>query len=253
MRDDPFYVGYHPVAPAPIGRFTRRAAVSLVGLVVVAAALLATQRRPSDPSVFEYGIERRLTGRIVEHPYPTLLVSRPGITDRAVAYSRYYLVAEGKHGAEQLVRGLDGQDAALDGSLIYRDGATMLEAHTIEPGAAGAPRRAVPQSHTISLGRQRLVGEIVDSKCYLGVMRPGNGAVHRGCASRCLSGGAPPLLILSDSTGPAAFLLLTGPDGAPLPKDRLLSYVATPVEVRGEVVREGELTLMRAESVVPIP
>jgi hypothetical protein len=58
---------------------------------------------------------------------------------------------------------------------------------------------------------------------------------------------------VSDSTGPAAFLLLTGPDGAPLPRDRLLRYVAVPVEVTGEVVREDELMLMRAESVVPIP
>jgi hypothetical protein len=27
-----------------------------------------------------------------------------------------------------------------------------------------------------------LTGEIVDSKCYLGVMNPGQGKVHRDCA-----------------------------------------------------------------------
>ena len=38
-----------------------------------------------------------------------------------------------------------------------------------------------------------LIGEIVDSKRYLGVMNPGNGKVHRDCAVRCLSGGIPPI------------------------------------------------------------
>jgi len=43
-----------------------------------------------------------------------------------------------------------------------------------------------------SLGTQTLVGEIVDSKCFLGVMNPGQLTTHRACAIRCISGGVRP-------------------------------------------------------------
>ena len=244
-NDSDFYIGYHPIAPTDTARTGRRLIVALVGGAAVLGALIASRQPRADPSVFEYGIERSFEGQIVEHPYPALLVPRPGITDRGVAYSRYLLVAQGKHGAQEIVKGLDGGGAQLKGSLIYRDGQTMVEvAHAASNGAASAA-----SIQTEILGRFTLHGEIVDSKCYLGVMRPGNGAVHRGCATRCLSGGAPPLLIVHDSTGPAAFILLTGPDGAPLPKERLLSLVGTPVVVVGQVLREGAVLLMRADEI----
>ena len=244
-NDSDFYIGYHPIAPTDTARTGRRLIVALVGGAAVLGALIASRQPRADPSVFEYGIERSFEGQIVEHPYPALLVPRPGITDRGVAYSRYLLVAQGKHGAQEIVKGLDGGGAQLKGSLIYRDGQTMVEvAHAASNGAASAA-----SIQTEILGRFTLHGEIGDSKCYLGVMRPGNGAVHRGCATRCLSGGAPPLLIVHDSTGPAAFILLTGPDGAPLPKERLLSLVGTPVVVVGQVLREGEVLLMRADEI----
>jgi hypothetical protein len=152
-------------------------------------------------------------------------------------------VAQEARGPET-VRGLDG-GSAEPGLLIYRDGETMLEvAH-----AASHASPSVAAIRTTVLGRFTLHGEIVDSKCYLGVMRPGDGAVHRGCATRCLSGGAPPLLIVHDSTGPAGFILLTGPDGGPLPKERLLKLVGTPVVVTGYVLREGEMLVVRAEGI----
>jgi hypothetical protein len=244
-NDSDFYIGYHPVAPRNTARLGRRLILALVGGAAVLGALIASRQPKADPSVFEYGIERSFEGQIVEHPYPALLVPRPGITDRGVAYSRYLLMAQGKHGAQEIVKGLGGGGAELKGSLIYRDGETMVEvAHAASNGAASAP----PIRAEV-LGRFTLHGEIVDSKCYLGVMRPGNGAVHRGCATRCLSGGAPPLLIVHDSIGPAAFILLTGPDGGPLPKEKLLRMVATPVVVYGEVLREGELLMMRADKI----
>src|SRR5262245_14108319 len=233
MQDD-FYVGYHPIAPGDTARTGRRLIIGLVGGAALLGALIASRQPKADPSVFEYGIERSFEGQIVEHPYPALLVPRPGITDRSVAYSRYLLVAQGKHGAQEIVKGLDGGSAELKGSLIYRDGETMVEVAT----AASHGATPAPSIQTEVLGRFTLHGEIVDSKCYLGVMRPGNGVVHRGCATRCLSGGAPPLLIVHDSAAPSAFILLTGPDGAPLPKEKLLKFVATPVVVVGEVVRE---------------
>jgi hypothetical protein len=60
-----------------------------------------------------------------------------------------------------------------------------------------------------------LTGELVDSKCFLGVMRPAVGKVHRGCAIRCLAGGVPPGLLLrnSDINSSVMVLLLSGAAG----------------------------------------
>ena len=65
-------------------------------------------------------------------PFPTLLVARPGEIGQQDKYSRYLLVAPGKHGADDLVAGFDGKQVRLQGQLIYREGGTMVE---IAPGS----------------------------------------------------------------------------------------------------------------------
>jgi hypothetical protein len=54
---------------------------------------------------------------------------------------------------------------------------------------------------TEDLGAFTLVGEIVDSKCYLGIMNPGETNPHRECAALCIRGGIPPLIIAHDADG----------------------------------------------------
>jgi hypothetical protein len=97
-----------------------------------------------------------------------------------------------------------------------------------------------------NLGPVRLRGEIVDSKCYLGVMNPGNGKVHRDCAARCISGGEPPALIARDAAGKAMVILLAGSDGRAL-NNELLSFVAEPVETQGQLVRSGSNLILKGE------
>ena len=46
-------------------------------------------------------------------------------------------------------------------------------------------------------------------KCYLGVINPGNGKVHRDCAVRCLSGGVTPVFATNDFNGRPTILVLT--------------------------------------------
>ncbi|MFO1512850.1 MAG: hypothetical protein U1F83_08070 [Verrucomicrobiota bacterium] len=99
---------------------------------------------------------------------------------------------------------------------------------------------------TIALGKQTLLGEIVDSKCFLGVMNPGQLTPHRACAIRCISGGVPPVLLVRQQDGPAAYLLLVSADGKPVNK-QVLDMVAEPVEITGDVERQGELLILRAD------
>ena len=222
-----FYVGYLPKAPTALARFVRKVII-VFGLFAVAAALmLLVGQQPFANSAFEFGEVRYFEGAVVTRPFPTLLVARPGATGQQDKYSHYLLVAPGKHGANDLVARFDGKQVRLQGQLIYREGGTMVE---ITPGSITVVDAApADQETTRDLGAVRLTGEIADSKCYLGVMNPGQGKVHRDCAARCLSGGIPPIFV---STGGHEQFLLVGLDGRTLGRDALREFVAEPITIR---------------------
>jgi hypothetical protein len=237
-----FYVGYLPKAPPALARFVRRVILLLCLLGVAIALALVTGQMPFANSAFEYGKIGGFEGIIEARPYPTLLVARPGDVGSGDKHSRYLLVAPGKHGADSVVAGFDGKDVRLKGQLIYRDSGTMIE---IEPGSI-APLNTppAPEVSTVDIGAVTVSGEIVDSKCYLGVMNPGNGKVHRDCAARCISGGIPPIFVSSD--GEEQFLLV-GPDGNAIAQDALREFVAEPITITGEALRRGETRMLRVD------
>jgi hypothetical protein len=101
-------------------------------------------------------------------------------------------------------------------------------------------------SEQVDLGHQTLSGEIVDSKCYLGVMNPGQLTPHRACAVRCISGGIPPVLLVRQNNGPPLYFLLVSSDGRMVNR-QVLDMVAQPVQISGEVIRQGELMILRAD------
>jgi hypothetical protein len=238
-----FYVGYVPKAPVSLARYVRKIIVVLGILSVTAALALVAGQMPFANSAFEYGKLRKFEGIIETHPYPTLLVARPGEVGQENKYSRYLLVAPGKHGADDLVAAFDGKHVRLQGQPIYREGGAMVE---IEPDSI-SPLDIAPtnQATARDLGSVTVSGEIVDSKCYLGVMNPGQGKVHRDCASRCLSGGSPPIFVASN--GEDQFLLV-GPDGHAIGRDALREFVAEPITIQGELLQEGETRMLRIDA-----
>jgi hypothetical protein len=237
-----FYVGYLPKAPDGIARFVRRIVFALGLLAVGAALILVLAQMPFANSAFEYGKPTTVEGVIAAQPYPMLRVLRPGEAGQVEKYSRYLLVAPGKHGADDLVAAFDGKTVRLQGQLIFREGGTMVE---VVPGSfTPAKPAALIETPIRDLGPATLMGEIVDSKCYLGVMNPGNGKVHRDCASRCLSGGIPPLFI---TAGRGEQFLLVGLDGRGLMRDTLGEFVAESITIQGEVLQRGESRLLKID------
>jgi hypothetical protein len=237
-----FYVGYLPKAPDGLACFVRKVIVALGLLAVTAALVLVAGQKPFANSAFEFGKLRSLEGVVVTRPFPTLLVSRPGQIGQQDQYSRYLLVAPGKHGANDLVAGFDGKQVRLQGQLIYREGGTMVE---ITPGSITVVDTAPADQEAIrDLGPATVTGEIVDSKCYLGVMNPGQGKVHRDCAARCLSGGIPPIFVTNNGESQ---LLLVGSDGSALGRDALREFVAELITIRGELMQRGESRLLKID------
>ncbi len=238
-----FYVGYLPKAPTALARFVRRVILALGLLAVTAALVLVVGQMPFASSTFEYGKLRSFDGMVVTRPFPILLVARPGQTGQEDKYSRYLLVAPGKHGADDLVASFDGKHVRLQGQLIYRDSRTMVE---ITPGSITVLNDPpADQEPAHDLGVVSLTGEIVDSKCYLGVMNPGQGKVHRDCAARCLSGGIPPIFVTTD--GRQQFLLV-GLDGRALGRDALREFIAEPITIRGDLLQLGDSRLLKIDA-----
>lgn len=240
-----FYIGWQDHAPSGIRSHVRKVVFLLLLTAPLLGVLLVLTQSTIGKAVFEWGTIKNFSGILRAHPYPHLLVLRPGSSD---APSAYYLVAPFKFGLKpEALAVMDGKLVSLKGTLIYRGNQTMVEVlpNSLQLMTSQAQMK-MDASGNANLGRQTLVGEIVDSKCYLGVMNPGQLTPHRGCAVRCISGGIPPLLLVRSKTGPPLYFLLVSGDGRPVNKE-VLDMVAVPVQITGEVEREGDLLVLRAD------
>jgi hypothetical protein len=233
MKDPEFFVGYLPQVPPGLSLFLRGVVAALAVTTLAAAVILIAGQAPFADARFEYGHPRDYEGVLATWPYPMLITPS----------QRYLLVAPGKHGFS--TPGLDGRRIQLSGTLIRRGGDQMLE---VEPesvrAVAGATSETTPAP--MDLGDVVLSGEIVDSKCFLGVMNPGHGKVHRDCAVRCISGGVPPAFLVRDAGGTARVLLLSGRDGRRLGRE-ILDFVAEPLTISGRLKKQDTTLLLQAD------
>lgn len=226
MADD-YYIGYSPRMPPELARRIRAAAAVLVAAAALLPLVLLAAQSRSAPGTFEFGTTRVVEGRVVEFPYPALDAESP---DQAP----YWLVAPGKHGASALVRGLDGRRVRVSGTLIERDGVRMLQIVPNQIETLSLTPQARP-SAPIRLGPLRVIGELVDSKCHLGVMKPGEGPLHRDCAVRCLLGAVPPMIV---ERGTQRRFALIRADGRPFVSD-FAALAGRPLMVRGTLMSQG--------------
>lgn len=241
-----FYIGWEGKTVPGVRKFVRRVVVLLLIAAIGMALALAAVQHSIGVSVFEWGTVKKFSGILQTEPYPHLLVPRPGATYAQNSFSTYYLVAPFKFGLDRKnLSSLDGKTVSLQGTLIYRGNQTMVEALPDSIKAMDKQPPSLPGTETIELGRQTLNGEIVDSKCFLGVMNPGQLLPHRACAIRCISGGIPPVLLVRQTNGDAIYLFLVSTEGKPV-NQQVLDLVAEPVQITGEVERQGELLILRA-------
>lgn len=236
------YVGYLPV-PAGIRRFVWVVAPVLVTLVAIAAVVIARTQPSPGTGVWESTEERVFTGVLAARPYPMLYVA-----DRGDGKPGYVLLVEvGKHGGGRRAAAFDGKHISVSGWLLHRDGRFMLE---MAPGdeaireVAGAGEMSPTPTASRAMGRVTLRGEIVDSKCFLGAMKPGHGKTHKECATLCISGGIPPVLVVRDAKGVAEYYLLTDENGGALSREAW-PLIADPVEVSGELEEVGGTMRLR--------
>lgn len=239
MKEEPFFVGYLPLSPS-LRRFVLLAAGGALALLLaLALATAATQRDPGDAR-WDVETPVALEGLLLDRPAPLL---RTRLSDGALR--SVLLVSEGKRGLPEAQRPAAPVVATARGYTLRRGRWLMLEVQSIDV-ASGPPGEALAAALPEPSPPRRVVlrGEIIDPKCYLGAMKPGDGKPHKACATLCIRGGVPPMF--RDDTG-ALHLLVDDagrtPDGDDL--EALLPYVADPVEVEGDAFVAGDLSCLR--------
>lgn len=251
-RNDEFFVGWLQM-PQGYVRFLKPIVLAILLIGVVTAGTLAFfQRDPGNGHWDDTNIVT-LRGVAFIKPYAMLRVAsdKPGDSPRS-----YLLVEDGKFGALPRVsrfvaNKLGGVPVEVKGTILHRDGRWML---ALEVG--DQPMRRLTPEEATTLGflgwtppkllaeSITLRGEVIDSKCYLGAMKPGGGKTHKACAMRCIAGGIPPMLVTRDAAKRETFFLLVTPDGA-VANEAVYPFVGDQVELSGRLEQHDDLLVLK--------
>lgn len=248
MRKEEFYVGWMEKAPSSIAQFVKKYLLFLLLVVVTLSVLLAMNQKKFSKANFEFGKTTVVKGIYASSPVPHLLV--PDQNDYVVVP----LVGYGKHGAEGVMRelevekknSLNGKQISLEGTLLYGDGKILMQVDKNDNPLVSVSNSS-NKLHAIETdkGEVNLTGEIIDPKCYFGVMKPGEGKVHKDCAIRCILGGIPPVLKITNDKGDNSYVLLTGENI----NERVKDFVATPSRVSGHLKKYNDWEILEVSSI----
>jgi hypothetical protein len=248
-----FYIGWMPKAPQSFAKHVKKVLFILFPAALVIGLLLASFQKKFSAGNFEFGKLTEVKGIYYNQPVPVLKVINGKDTWGNLSYITIPLVGYGKHGAETAIMeiekekdiSLNNKEVTIKGSLIYSDGKTLMQVNKDDNPVVtvGMEAPASIKQITKELGNQTIRGEIIDPKCYFGVMKPGEGKVHRDCAIRCILGGIPPLLKVQNKKGEENFYFIVGPKGEKM-NEAVQDYVAEPVEVNARVVQQDDWTIL---------
>ena len=246
MDQQDFYIGWMSKAPPGFAKHVKKVLLILFPAALIVAYLLSTSQNKFSTASFEYGKLTEVKGIYYNNPIPMLKVF-----DKNNLSITIPLVGYGKHGAETAIMelekekgvSLNGKEVTLKGTLIYGDGKTLLQVDKNDDPIVNIGAESTVQLQQKDLGTQTIRGEIIDPKCYFGVMKPGEGKVHRDCAIRCILGGIPPVLHVQNEKGESNYYLIVGPNGEKI-NEAVQDIVAEPVSIEARVVQQDDWIIL---------
>ena len=229
-------------APRGLAKHVKKVLLVLFPLALIIGYLLSTSQKKFSTANFEFGKTTEVKGVYYSSPVPMLKVF-----DKNNLSMTLPLVGYGKHGAETAIMelekekrvSLNGKEVTLKGTLIYGDGKTLLQIDKNDNPIVNVGSESTNQLEQKDLGTQIIRGEIIDPKCYFGVMKPGEGKVHRDCAIRCILGGIPPVLHVQNEKGESNYYLIVGPNGEKM-NEAVQDVVAEPISIEARVVQQDD-------------
>lgn len=254
MDNNEFYIGWMPSAPDSYSKHVRKVVIVLLLLVALLGVTLALQQKKFSTSVFEYGQLTEVRGIYRQFPVPSIKVMTQQDVYGHTSYITMPLVGYGKFGAEGTMADLENERntrldkklVTLKGTLLYSDGKTLLQIDNND-----TPLRNVSTPNSLQyitpeikeLGTVQLTGEVLDPKCYFGVMKPGQGKPHRDCAIRCIAGGMSPVFYVRNENGETNYYLILDADGKKM-NDRLKDYIAEPISLEARAVKYDDWIIL---------
>lgn len=248
MSNKDFYIGWMPKAPMSFTKHVKRVLLILFPVALIIGYLLSTSQKKFSAANFEFGKTTEIKGIYFNSPVPVLKVF-----DKNNLSITLPLVGYGKHGAETAIMelekekdvSLNGKEVTLKGTLIYGDGKTLLQIDKNDNPILNIGAESSVQLEQKDLGMQTIRGEIIDPKCYFGVMKPGEGKVHRDCAIRCILGGIPPVIHVQNGKGESNYYIIVGANGEKM-NGAVQDFVAEPVSIEARVVQQGDWIILYA-------
>ena len=243
MKDsEEFFVGWNEKLPQISKRNIRKLLISLCIIIFTVISVIVFFTRPFAKSKFELGNIRKLTGVYYADPVPILILDSGQLHETMNLNA--LLVGYGKNGAKTYLKpiekkkgNLSGRRIQVQGTLIYGEGKTLIELTQKEQSVISILDSVGRDDKTIQPQTLKLQGEILDPKCWFGVMKPGEGKVHKSCAIRCISGGIPPVLRVLNN-GENIYYVLKGDRGQDI-NQNVLSYIAEPIAIEGKFYRSN--------------
>lgn len=235
-QDDEYFVGHLPM-PKRLGQFYFALIALLLVLGIGFSFWTASAQKSTGEGHWDLSKTQTLSGYLSIDPYPVLHTT--GENSRSIM-----LLRQGKHSALDFVQPLANEHVSVTGFPIGRGDWLALELRTSDDVSLTPPPVGADRPNKTTLNNVTLNGEVVDSKCYLGVMKPGGGKVHRACAALCVKGGIPPMLVVTQNDGSRFGYVLVDHQGETA-REEVLPTIAVPVSVSGQLERRGDLTYLR--------
>lgn len=227
MNDD-FYIGWSNGSNES-RRTSKSFFFTFLGLMILLISIFVFFEKPFSDSSFAYGELTELEGELLEKPVISIRVPN------GEGFDIIPLVGFGKMGPHAALSSLLGKGSfhvKLEGTLIQYKGNKLFE---LTEGQSSI-LTSIDTKQNLMVGEMgammEVTGEIVDPKCFFGVMKPGFGKVHKSCAIRCISGQIPPILALRNEGEFTDYYFLTDSEGEVLMQD-LHEYVGSEVKVIG--------------------
>lgn len=252
MTSNEFYIGWAPKAPGSFSSFIKKYLVVLITVVLALGVTLGLLQKKFGTGTFEFGKLTQIRGIYLKEPVPLIKVVTGKNMWGEVSYITIPLVGYGKHGADGIISDiekekavvLDKKEITLKGTLLYNDGKTILQIDGNDhPVVSIGETSKEVLLRSNDLGVRKVKGEIVDPKCFFGVMKPGEGKPHRDCAIRCILGGIPPVFHVQDKNGKNNYYLIVGAHGEKM-NEAVQDYVAEPTEINARLVKYDDWIVM---------
>jgi hypothetical protein len=240
MKKEQFFIGWNGELSQHNKKILKRFLIPIFIFVPLLCFLLIYFTKPFEDTNFELGNVKEFVGTFQDSPFPVLILEPGQVADDLNHHA--LLVGYGKNGAETFIKEIEqsegklaGRKIKIQGTLIYGDGRVLIELTKKEKSLLEILNGPKQENRTSILSSQQVSfkGEIMDPKCWFGVMKPAEGKVHKSCAIRCISGGIPPVLKVKEN-GSNTYYILKSNNEMNINKS-VLSFVAEPVSMTGAV------------------